>query len=163
MKAFEKLVLDLNLIHIFITKLDYNYNNLDYKDTKLVNYLDGFSHEIAYFVLNLQDHNIIDKLNWDCYRSESPLFSVRSEDTTNLDMESSLDRLLHSTIICLELIELVNKVKDYSSFPIINDNLFQLENSIKYLIFQLKNSNHCSDKAKSNIIDLKIIIDLKKV
>ena len=101
-------------------------------------------------------------MDWD-RKSESPVFfavkDLLGEDNIPFNTESSLNPVLISLTVSAKLIEsLLYKLNSDDKLSLIHDDLFQLNNYIKYLIFRLINCNHCTSELKSNI---KVLIELK--
>lgn len=163
-------LISLNLIHLFFSQLEFDYEDLSNQDQILSDYFETFSKQSAYLSTNCLEYGLIDKLDWD-KKSESPVFSVvkdflgednipfnLNENYIPFDTESSLNPVLLSLTFCVELIESLNELNSDDKLSLIHDDLFQLNNYIKYLIFRLINCDHCTSEIKSNIT---VLIDIK--
>lgn len=160
-QRLNSVLTDLSMICAFLQRLDEDSGLIDlkYQNELLIRCFDILSQQAENLVLDSENYGLIKRINWKD-ELESPVYFILQSSLTKtsiqLNSKSSLDPLLASLVANAKSIKLLYQFENHKKFPLIYDNLFQLDDCVNYLILLLINCNYCSEKAKSDIVNLNL-------
>lgn len=167
-QRLNSVLVELDMISKFLQRLDYDTEFIDskYENQLLTECFDILYQQAINLLSDCENYGLIKQLDWD-ESSKTPVFAFLEDSLTDditsiqLNNKSSLDPILGALATNAKSIKLLYEFEDHKKFPLIYDNLFQLDDCVKYMILLLVNCSYCTKEFQSSIINLNIHPEIK--